>query len=633
MFRRVKIQTADTERFERKPVERITASPNMGLTMDQVRAYRENGWDNRPVQAPSKSVRQIIKTNVCTYFNLVFAAITVLLIMAGAFGDLVFLPIIIANTLIGIVQELNAKRILDKLNVLHAPRTQVIRNGITNPVSSEMLVLDDIVVFHSGDQICADAIVVEGEVSVNESLLTGESDEIFKASGDFLLSGSFIVSGTCKARLERVGADSYISKLTLEAKAAKEGEQSEMIRSLDRLVRAIGIIIIPIGFILFVQQYIYAGASIKSSVQSMVAAILGMIPEGLYLLSSVTLAVSAVKLAFDKVLVHDMKCIETLARVNVLCVDKTGTITDNSMDVNEVITLDGYYENINAPIDELLSDFAAAMTDDNITMKAIKKHFYRTSGAKADRIISFSSEFKYSAAVFGEKAYVLGAPEFVLRDQYESHKKIIEEQIGSGCRVLVFGLYDGEPDGKALTAGFKPFALITLTNPVRKDAKKTFNYFAEQGVGIKVISGDNPLTVSRVAKEAGILNAENFVDASALVSPEDISRAVREYTVFGRVTPSQKLAFIKALKAQGNTVAMTGDGVNDVLALKEADCSVAMASGSDAAAQASQLVLLESDFSRMPNVVAEGRQVVNNLERSGSLFLVKNIFSLFMALI
>ena len=371
MFRRVKIQTADTERFERKPVERITASPNMGLTMDQVRAYRENGWDNRPVQAPSKSVRQIIKTNVCTYFNLVFAAITVLLIMAGAFGDLVFLPIIIANTLIGIVQELNAKRILDKLNVLHAPRTQVIRNGITNPVSSEMLVLDDIVVFHSGDQICADAIVVEGEVSVNESLLTGESDEIVKASGDFLLSGSFIVSGTCKARLERVGADSYISKLTLEAKAAKEGEQSEMIRSLDRLVRAIGIIIIPIGFILFVQQYIYAGASIKSSVQSMVAAILGMIPEGLYLLSSVTLAVSAVKLAFDKVLVHDMKCIETLARVNVLCVDKTGTITDNSMDVNEVITLDGYYENINAPIDELLSDFAAAMTDDNITIKAM----------------------------------------------------------------------------------------------------------------------------------------------------------------------------------------------------------------------------------------------------------------------
>ncbi len=633
LFRRDKVQTADTESFERKPVERVAASPDMGLTMDQVRTYRENGWDNRPVEAPSKSVRQIIKTNVCTYFNLVFAIVSVLLILVGAFGDLVFLPIIIANTLIGIIQELNAKRVLDKLTVLHAPRTQVIRNGITNPVSSEMLVLDDIVIFGPGDQICADAIVVEGEVSVNESLLTGETDEIVKTNGDFLLSGSFIVSGKCKARLERVGADSYISKLTLEAKAAKEGEQSEMIRSLDRLVKAIGIIIIPIGFILFVQQYIYAGATIKSSIQSMVAATLGMIPEGLYLLSSVTLAVSAVKLAFSQVLVHDMKCIETLARVNVLCVDKTGTITGNDMAVNDVITLDGFYESINEPLDELLGDFASAMSDDNITMKAMKKHFANTSGRKAGRISSFSSEHKYSGAVFGGKAYVLGAPEFVLREQYEGFRHQIEDLIGNGCRVLVFGLYDGEPDGNALTEGFTPFALITLSNPVRKDAKQTFRFFAEQGVGIKVISGDNPLTVSRVAKEAGIENADDFVDASTLESPEDIYRAVKEYTVFGRVTPSQKLAFIKALKAQGNTVAMTGDGVNDVLALKEADCSVAMASGSDAAAQASQLVLLESDFARMPEVVAEGRQVVNNLERSGSLFLVKNIFSLFMALI
>lgn len=619
--------------FPRSSVRRITADPNRGLTMEQVQMYREHGWDNRPVEAPSKTVGQIIRSNVLTYFNLIFAILTVLLVMVRSFGDIiVFLPVIVINTLIGIIQELNAKRTLDKLTMLHAPRTRVLRNGIMKPVSSDKLVLDDIVIFSSGNQICADAIVVEGEVSVNEALLTGESDEITKKPGDSLLSGSFIVSGSCKARLEKVGADSYISRLTLQAKATQKDEQSEMVRSLNRLLKIIGIIIIPIGIILFYQSFFVAEESFANSVTSMVAAVIGMIPEGLYLLVSVTLAVSTIKLAVKKVLVHDMKCIETLARVDVLCVDKTGTITSNEMTVSEVIPLSEYSENIHGDLTELLSDFANAMASDNITMQALKARFTTPSGMEADRITSFSSANKYSSATFHGTSYVLGAPEFLLKSNYGKHQETIEQYSNSGNRVLVYGIYDGTPNGGPLIENVLPLALVLISNPVRKDALETFSYFAAEGVDIKVISGDNPITVSQVAKEAGIKNASNFIDASVLQTKEDIAKAVRQYTVFGRVNPQQKLMIIKALKAEGKTVAMTGDGVNDVLALKEADCSIAMASGSDAASQASQLVLLESDFSRMPDVVAEGRQVVNNLERSGSLFLVKNIFSLLISL-
>ncbi len=612
-------------------MDRFTPDPSTGLTRDQVRAYRENGWDNRPVEAPSKTVSQIIRSNVFTYFNLIFTIIAILLILVGAFRDLTFLVIILANTLIGIIQELNAKRTLEKLTVLNAPRTRVLRNGVVKPLASEKLVLDDIVFFDSGNQICADAVVVEGEVAVNESLITGESDEITKRPGDPLLSGSFIVSGSCKARLERVGEDSYISELTLKAKAAKEGEQSAMIRSLNRLIKAVGIIIIPIGIILFVQSYVYGDRPLQDSVKAMVAAVIGMIPEGLYLLASVTMAVSSVRLAMKKVLIHDMKCIETLARVNVLCVDKTGTITGNDMAVGEVIPLKNYKEETHGPLNELLSDFAGAMAKDNITMEAMKAYFQTPSGLPAEKITSFSSAYKYSSATFSGVSYILGAPEFVLRGSFEEYREEIEKHTSLGYRALVFGIYAGVPTGGALTAPVNPLAIVLLSNPVRKDAKETFRYFAEQGVEIKVISGDTPTTVSQVAKQAGIEHAENFIDASTLTSYEEVAQAVNTYTVFGRVTPEQKLMFVRALKAAGKTVAMTGDGVNDVLALKEADCSVAMASGSDAAAQASQIVLLESDFARMPDVVAEGRQVVNNLERSGSLFLVKNIFSLLMS--
>ena len=627
-----KTKDSQEAKILRKPVARIETATDTGLTQAQVKERMEKGWSNAPVDSPSKTTKEIITSNVFTYFNLIFIVIAVLLIMVGAFRDLTFLPVIICNTLIGIIQEIRSKKVLDNLSVLNAPKATVVRDGKFQTIPAEQAVLDDVVKFQAGNQICADASVIDGEVQVNESLLTGESDEITKKPGDTLMSGSFVVSGSCLGRLEQVGADSYISKLTLEAKATKEGEQSEMIRSLNKLVQVVGFLIIPIGIVLFVQQYLLGDSSIKTSMQAMVAAIIGMIPEGLYLLASVALVVSVMRLAQKKVLVHDMKCIETLARVNVLCVDKTGTITENTMKVHDVVSLEPYEKEELPPLKELLGDFAHAMSKDNITMAAMQEYFTQGSGQVATSVTSFSSAFKYSSATFGTVSYVLGAPEFVLRNDYETYKETIESYGSEGYRVLVFGRYEGTPDGKALTESAIPYGLVLLANPIRKEAWETFQYFADQGVDIKVISGDNPVTVSKVASQAGIANADNYIDASQLKTPDDIKRAVLKYTVFGRVTPDQKRQFVRALKEAGKTVAMTGDGVNDVLALKDADCSIAMASGSDAAAQASQLVLLESNFSCMPSVVLEGRRVVNNIERSASLFLVKNIFSFLLSL-
>lgn len=616
----------------RQPVKRIEASPTLGLTRQQAEERMVKGWNNAPVDPPSKTVKEIVTSNLFTYFNLIFATIAALLIFVGAFRDLTFLPVILCNTMVGIIQEIRSKKVLDNLNVLNAPKATVVRDGNPQVLPADQVVLDDVVIFAAGNQICADAIVLEGEVQVNESLLTGESDEITKKPGDSLMSGSFIVSGSCHARLDKVGADSYISKLTLEAKASRQGEQSEMIRSLNRLVQIVGFLIIPIGAVLFGQQYLLGNSSIKESVQGMVAAVIGMIPEGLYLLASVALVVSVMRLAGKKVLVHDMKCIETLARVNVLCVDKTGTITENTMKVSNVVPLEPYDPDAMEPLHALIGDFAHAMSRDNITMAAMQEYFTENTGKIASSVTSFSSAFKYSSATFKETSYVLGAPEFVLREDYASYQEIIETYGNEGYRVLVFGAYEGIPDGKELTEKVVPYGLVLLANPIRKEAWETFQYFADQGVDIKVISGDNPVTVSRVASQAGIAHSENYIDASTLQTEEEIDRAVLEYTVFGRVTPAQKRQFVRSLKKAGKTVAMTGDGVNDVLALKDADCSVAMASGSDAAAQASQLVLLESNFSCMPSVVLEGRRVVNNIERSASLFLVKNIFSFLLAM-
>lgn len=620
------------EEVVRGEIQRVVPDYRVGLNPEQIRIREENGWTNDEVAPPGLTTKEIVHNNIFTYFNLIFLILAILLCLVGSFRNLTFLPVIICNTLIGIIQEIRSKKVLDRLTMLNAPHAEVIRGGVSLNLEADQLVVDDIVVFRAGNQICADAVVEAGEVQVNESLLTGESDEITKKRGDRLMSGSFVVSGSCHARLDKVGADSYISQLTLEAKAMQQGEQSEMIRSLDKLVKMVGIALIPIGIILFVQSYFYNHDSFRQSIISMVAAVIGMIPEGLYLLASVALAVSAMRLASKKVLLHDMKSIETLARVNVLCVDKTGTITEDSMCVSEVVKAKAYDEEKMPDLNRMIGDFVKGMDADNSTMHAMQEHFTEHSDKVPEKVIPFSSTVKYSGVIFKDQAYVLGAPEFVLREDYTKYQGRIEQYTSRGFRVLVFGSYDGEPDGKPLTGMVTPLGYVLLLNKVREEAPATFKYFADQGVAIKVISGDNPITVSETAKQAGIEGAENYVDAGTLKTEEDIALAVSKYTVFGRVIPEQKRQFVQALKKQGMTVAMTGDGVNDVLALKDADCSVAMASGSDAAVQASQVVLLESDFSRMPEVVLEGRRVVNNIQRSASLFLVKNIFSFLLAI-
>ena len=600
-----------------------------GLSREDVRERVQAGQVNKSVKAPSKSVARVIFDNTFTYFNGVFTAIAVVLVLVKSYRDLSFLGVILANTLIGIIQELRAKSVLDKLTMLNVQKAVVIREGKDETVPVNELVLDDVVHFKAGDQIPADAKIIDGGVAVNEALLTGEADEIQKERGAELLSGSFVVSGECYATLTRVGANSYISRLTLQAKAIKNGEQSEIIRSLNRIVKIAGIAIIPVGVLVYGQQMLVSHLPINVSVQGAASAVLGMIPEGLFLLASVSLAISVVRLAKDKVLVHEMKCIETLARVDVLCVDKTGTITSPDMRVREWVSL-----NKHAGQEELITSFVSAQMADNETMKALKKFFKsKQTNLEIEKVWGFSSKYKYSAARLNKKNYVLGAPEFVLKEDYKKYKKEIQQYAKKGYRVLVFGEYNSSLQEQELEKPVKALAMIILENPVRETAIDTFRYFREQGVRVKVISGDNVLTVAEVARQAQIEGADRYIDASTLTTDEQISLAAEEYTVFGRVTPEQKRKLVKALQAQKHYVAMTGDGVNDILALKDADCSIAMASGSDAAVQAAQLVLLESDFSKMPKVVKEGRRVVNNLERSGSLFIVKNVFSFIAAVL
>lgn len=613
--------------------------PIMGLTSEEVRVRIDNGQTNHTDISTQKTVGQIVKSNLLTYFNLIFLILTVLLCIVGSFRNLTFLPVIIGNTVIGIFQELRAKKTLDKMSMLNAPHSIVVRDGEQQQIQSEELVKDDIIILSAGNQICADATVLSGSISVNEALLTGESDEIKKKSGDGLMSGSFVVSGQCYAKLDKVGNESYISKLTAQAKAMGDGEQSEMIRYINKLVKWVGIIIIPVGIILFCQAYIMNGETFKKSVVSMVAAVLGMIPEGLYLLTTVALALSTIRLAKKQVLLHDMKSIETLARVDVLCVDKTGTITEPGMQVTELVISGrcGDAEMDKRAFAHLLADYSSVIEDNNATMEAIRAYVDKNEIEKGSRTLlktqPFTSANKYSKVSFVEGDYMLGAPEFIMKDRYDEISEEIEEYQSKGYRVLLMAESGNDSSGLEKSfGGISPIGYIVLSNPIRENAESTFTYFKEQGVAIKVISGDNPATVSEVAKRAGIDGAENYVDASTLASEKDIAEAVDKYTVFGRVTPKQKQLIVRALQKQKHTVAMTGDGVNDILAMKDADCSIAMASGSEAAAQAAQTVLLDSDFGRMPYVVYEGRQVVNNIQRSASLFLVKNIFSLLMAI-
>ena len=611
----------------------MEAEPDYGLNDAQVRTRIKLGYQNAEVESNSRSLKDIIVSNVFTYFNLIFFVLAAAIIAVGAWFNLTFMGVVIANIIIGIVQEWRSKKKLDSLNLLANPKANVMREGVMRTISVHDTVRDDIVELSAGDQIYADAVVVDGECLVNESLLTGEADELRKGKDDQLMSGSFLVSGQCMARLTAVGRDSYMSKLTLQAKQQKQQPQSEMMRSLSRLVMCIGIVIIPLGAMMAFKEIKVLQKPIQEGVVSTVASLVGMIPEGLYLLTSLALLAGVLRLAQRKTLVHEMGCIETLARVDTLCVDKTGTITEPKMIVKDLISLNEETDD-EQELRSIMADYVYAMQNDNETMAALKRYFDGKITRKAIKALPFTSARKYGGVSFSKgETYLLGAPENIMGEFYGEYQEEIEQYSSLGCRVLLLAGYDGELDDGPIVGEITPLGLVLLTNKIRAEAPATFRYFREQGVAVKVISGDNPAAAAKVAGQAGIPGADAFVDAQTLKEEEELFRAAEKYTVFGRVTPEQKRLLVEALKKQGHTVAMTGDGVNDVLALKDADCGVAMASGSDAARHAAHLVLMDSDFSAMPQVVAEGRRVTNNIERAAALFLVKNIFSFLLTVI
>ncbi len=624
------------ERAARSPrePERIFPDPKLGLTAAQASELMEQGLGNEAVESNAKTTGQIIRENTLTFFNLVFVVLAALLVLAGDFKDMMFLGIAAVNSIIGIIQQLRSRATLEKLSLISEARVKVVRDGQLGTVPVHKLVREDIVELGAGDQIPADGPVMSGQVTVNEALITGEADPITKNPGDELLSGSFVVSGKCRARLDRVGKSSYAARLSLEAKADQGVGRSEMMKSLDKLIRFIGFALIPIGAALFYNELIVQENTFAQAVPAVVAALIGMIPEGLYLLTSVALAVSVMRLAQRKTLVHELSAVETLAHVDVLCVDKTGTITQPEMSVREVVPLDE--ERCPAgKVEEIFNAYYRAIDADNDTARAMAERFSKSSLWQVERTVPFTSANKWSAVVFRSYgAYVVGAPEFIMKARYADLQHMVAPYQEQGCRVLLLAKCASAPTMEGgIVGGVEPLALAVIANPIREEAPETFRYFAQQGVTVKVISGDNPSTVSSVAVQAGIKGADRFVDAAVLKEPADYARAVREYNVFGRVTPDQKRKLVKALQKAGHTVAMTGDGVNDVLALKDADCGIAMASGSEAACQVAQVVLLDSNFASMPQVVQEGRRVINNIQRSAALYLVKNIMSLFLSLV
>lgn len=603
-----------------------------GLTRAEVEERKRQGLDNKEISPPTKTVGQIFKSNILTYFNAIFIGLAIFAITAGAWEKLTFMGIVVSNTVIGIVQELRSKKVLDKMALLTEQKCTVIRDGEETTVGVHDTVKDDIVVFRAGSQIFADAVIVEGDVVANEALITGEADEIPKGEGAELISGSFIMSGQCFARLTAVGEESFASKLTIEAKKSKNRGKSEMMNALTRFSKVMGILFIPLGIAMIVKEFVVLDQSSRDGVVHTVGALGGMIPQGLYLLTSLALMTAVVRLVKKRTLVHELACIETLARVDTLCVDKTGTITENKMTVEDVIPLSEALPRQH--IERMMADYVFAHQADNDTMIALKRYFTGQTTRKAVSSVPFTSSRKYGAVNFEDgDSYILGAPDVILGERFSLIAPTVDEYSAKGCRVLLLAAFAGDASAQSFSGSASPLALILLANKIRDEAPETFRYFAENNVAIKVISGDNAVAVSEVARRAGIQNAHLYVDARELDTDEKIAKAANEYTVFGRVTPEQKKKLIRSMRKAGHTVAMTGDGVNDVLALKEADCSIAMASGSDIAAQASHIVLLDSDFSAMPSIVAEGRRVINNIERTASLYVWKNIFSLVLAII
>lgn len=602
-----------------KNIERYTPDIKCGLTNYEVDKRIKDNLVNIYTEVGTKTVSEIVKENVLTLFNIINVVLAIAVICVGSFKNLTFIIIITINTLISIIQELRSKRTLDKLKVVAASKVHVIRNSIEKEIGINEIVLDDIIKVEIGNQIVVDSIIKDGEVEVDESFITGEADTVFKRKGDMLLSGSFIVSGKAICQVEHIGYDNYTAKISSDTKYIK-AVSSEIMRSLNKIISTISFLIVPVGILLFSRQMYIEGNTVSQAVVSTVAALIGMIPEGLVLLTSTVLAVSVIRLSQRKVLVQDLYCIETLARVDTLCLDKTGTITEGKMEVMAEV----FVEDIN--ISEIIGNINYNLGDNNPTAVALLDKYGKSDTFEIVDKMPFSSAKKYSGIALKDKAYVVGAAEFILKKDDKFLKKV--EEYTNEYRVILLA----EALNKQLD-NVRPLALLLLQDKIRSDANETLQYFREQGVTLKIISGDNPHTVYGIACRAGFKENAKIVDATTLVTDQDILDAAWEYDIFGRVTPEQKKKLVLALQHLGHTVAMTGDGVNDVLALKKADCSIAMASGSDSTKNVSQLVLLDSNFSSMPYVVAEGRRTINNIEKSSSLFLVKTIYATLLAII
>ena len=624
---------AQTPRRSPTAVPVVNADPHVGLSAQEIELRQRAGLRNSTPASNTKSERQIIKENSLTFFNLIFLVLGLALALVGSFKNMTFLVVAAANTVIGIFQELRAKRAVDKLTLVSVGTVRTIRSGMRIKVRTDQLVRDDIVEFSAGDQICADALVRGGQVQVNESLLTGESVPVKKKQGDVLYSGSFVSGGGCWARVDKVGASNYVEKLTSYAKKYKK-PKSELRESVSFIIKIVSLIIIPVAALL-----LWLGArgnemtwdDWRANVQLVGGAVIGMIPSGMFLLTSVALATSVIRLAKKRTLVQDLYCIEMLARVNVLCLDKTGTITDGSMQVHDVIECKG--NTFSVPIPDIIGSILTATGDNNQTALALAEKFGYSQALSPKTVVPFSSQKKLSAVTFdGEGTFVLGAPEFVVKDAGVRLERIIAENARNGFRVLMLAHSPLEISGDRLPSARRPVCLIVIEDHIREDAPEVIRWFKENNVAVKIISGDNPLTVSEVAARVGVENAAMYVSLEGM-STREVIEAANKYTVFGRVTPEQKCTLIKALKSKGNTVAMTGDGVNDILAMREADCSVAIASGSEAARNVSHLVLLDSNFSSMPEVVMEGRRVVNNIQQSSTLFLMKTLMSVLLSII
>lgn len=601
---------------------------NEGLSSEDVRKRQEKNLVNYDTSVPTKSIKKILFDNFFTIFNFLNLFLGIIVFMAGSFKNMIFLSVVIINTAISTIQEIHSKKVVDRLSVLASSKARVIRDGKRQEISINEIVIDDVLEFKTGSQIATDSIILNGTVQVNESFLTGEPDSIEKKEGDVLLSGSYIVSGNCTAKVIHIGEENYTAKISKDAKYVKK-VNSEIMTSLNNIIKFLTFAIIPIGIALFIVQLNVENLSLQSAVTKTVAAIIGMIPEGLVLLTSTVLAVSVVRLSKSKVLVQELYCIETLARVDTLCLDKTGTLTEGIMEVKDYIPINDSDTNMK----NILSNIAKFSEDENSTINAIKDYFKDiTNEFVPVKKYAFSSKTKWSAITFeNQGSYIIGAPEFILKNNFKKYENTINKYT-KDYRVLVLSHTQSKIEKENLPLDTDIIGLLLITDKIRKEAKDTLEYFYKQDVNIKIISGDNPITVSKIAKQVGVKNYDKYIDMSKITDKDNMLDIATNYTVFGRVTPTQKKELVLALKSKGKTVAMTGDGVNDVLALKAADCSIAMQNGSDATKNVAQLVLLDSNFASMPKVVAEGRRTINNIQRSASLFLVKTIYSTILAL-